>query len=68
MREQYISIKNSRHESLKLGNVEYYSLYDQFDRNLMGRDYLRGPTDIAHNCGNTRVATASLSTFIPIRS
>lgn len=28
----------------------------------------KGPIDIAHNCGKTRVATASRSTFMPVAS
>lgn len=32
------------------------------------RSYVRGPIAITHNCGNTSVATASRSTFIPIAS
>lgn len=63
-------LPDNLHESLKLVYVEHCIAsvpYDDFRFTAQMKD-THGPIDIAHNCGKTSVATASLSTLKPIAS
>ena len=56
------------HEPLELFDVEHSTALSAKSFPLLGVDDSRGPIDIAHNWGRTRVATASRSTLEPIAS
>jgi hypothetical protein len=57
---------NLRHEFRKLVGIQHLSI--SLISKLKYKDSLRGPIDMAHSCGSTRVATASRSTLEPIAS